>query len=314
MHSCKLLALTIAPLISSACIHAQKPPQDADRSGKLSAPPPELVKRLELDPFYQQHLSAGGFPILGSAKVNPHAFREARYLIDAMLQSREDIRKRLITAKVRFSIMAASEMTTAIPEHSGLTPAKYWDRRARGLGATHRRPAVSCGEENLLRFPGDPYHQENILIHEFAHAIHQMALTSLDKTFNPRLEKSYRSALKAGLWQGKYAANNRNEYWAEGVQSWFDTNRPPDHDHNHVDTRKELQAYDPGLAALVEEVFGDRAWRYQKPELRNPAGREHLTTYDPAKTAPFRWPKGLEAWYRTYTKQQRKSPSQNRKR
>ncbi len=140
-----------------------------------------------------------------------------------------------------------------------------------------------------------------------------MALTSLDKTFNPRLEKSYRSALKAGLWQGKYAANNRNEYWAEGVQSWFDTNRPPDHDHNHVDTRKELKAYDPRLAALVEEVFGDRAWRYQKPELRNSAGREHLTSYDPAKTAPFRWPKGLEAWYRDYTRKKvqrkRKSPA-----
>jgi len=27
------------------------------------------------------------------------------------------------------------------------------------------------------------------------------------------------------------------EYWAEAVQSWFDTNREPDHDHNHVNTR-----------------------------------------------------------------------------
>ena len=71
-----------------------------------------------------------------------------------------------------------------------------------------------------------------------------------------------------GLWKDKYAANNRMEYWAEGVQSWFDTNRPPDHDHNHVDTREELKEYDPDLAALCAEVFGEDAWRYVRPHER----------------------------------------------
>jgi len=267
-----------------------------------TAPSKALVKRLALAPFYRQHLSADGLPILGSEKVHPAAFHEARYLIDAMLEGREDIRQRLIDNKVRFSIMAASEMTTSIPEHSDLKPSKYWDRRARGLGATRRRPAVSCGEENLLKFPGDPYRQENILIHEFAHAMHQMALVSLDKTFDPRLEKVYQRALKDGLWKGKYAASNRNEYWAEAVQSWFDTNRPPDHDHNHVDTRAELKEYDPQLAALVEEVFGDEPWRYQLPAKRTGTGRHHLANYDRTKAPKFRWPKGLEAWYRDYAR------------
>ena len=31
-----------------------------------------------------------------------------------------------------------------------------------------------------------------------------------------------------------YAAKNRAEYWAEGVQCWYDTNRTMDHDHNHI--------------------------------------------------------------------------------
>ena len=66
-----------------------------------------------------------------------------------------------------------------------------------------------------------------------------------------------KSALADGKWKGTYAAQNKEEYWAEGVQSWFDTNRSNDHEHNDIDTRDELKPYDPGLAALLAEVFGD---------------------------------------------------------
>ena len=41
-----------------------------------------------------------------------------------------------------------------------------------GLGGSQTDPVCSCGEENLLAFPGDPYAAECILIHEFAHNIH----------------------------------------------------------------------------------------------------------------------------------------------
>lgn len=274
----------------------------ASLAAQVVKPPKSEVDRLKLSPFYEQLLSAGGFPIVASAKVSPFALHEARYLIDQMLEGRDDIRQRLIKNKVRFAVMAVDEMTTAIPEHSDLTPAKYWDRRARGLGATPHRPAVSCGEENLLRFPGDPYWQESLLIHEFAHAIHKMAVRELDPTFDRRLKETYQAAIKQGLWQGKYAGTNCDEYWAEGVQSWFDDNRPEDHDHNHVNTRKELIAYDPALAKLIEEVFGARAWRYAKPAARPAPEREHLAGYDPKAAKHFRWPDGLEEWYRDYMK------------
>jgi hypothetical protein len=84
--------------------------------------------------------------------------------------------------KTRFTVMAHDEWTTDVPEHSDLRPPEYWDRRARGLGATRSRPSVSCGEENLLAMKGDPYSTENILIHEFAHAIHEMGLSTVDPT------------------------------------------------------------------------------------------------------------------------------------
>jgi hypothetical protein len=80
-----------------------------------------------------------------------------------------------------------------------------------------------------------------------------------------------------------YAALNRAEYWAEGVQDWYDTNRTMDHDHNHIHTRDAFKAYDPELAKLCEEVLGDSAWVFVSPRTR--AGTEHLLTYNPA-TAP----------------------------
>jgi len=80
-----------------------------------------------------------------------------------------------------------------------------------------------------------------------------------------------------------YAGKNRAEYWAEGVQDWYDTNRTMDHDHNHIHTRAQLKTYDPGLAKLCEDVLGDSKWRFVSP--RDRAGKGHLTNFDPA-TAP----------------------------
>ena len=80
-----------------------------------------------------------------------------------------------------------------------------------------------------------------------------------------------------------YAGSNQAEYFAEGVQCWFDTNRTMDHDHNHIHTRDQLKAYDPGLAKLCEEVLGDSEWRFVSPRKR--AGQDHLQGYDPT-TSP----------------------------
>src|SRR5690606_17564659 len=84
---------------------------------------------------------------------------------------------------------------------------------------------------------------------------------------------------------------NHHEYFAEGVQSWFDNNRENDNEHNHVNTRAELIAYDPGLAALCREVFGDTELKYTKPATRLTG---HMDGYDPAKAPRFVWPERLK--------------------
>jgi hypothetical protein len=282
----------------------------ADAEGKLTyvvgRPPAELG----FSPFYAKYTSASGFPVVGSSRVSDYAIKEAAFLIDRMLERRPDVRGAMIRNKTRCAVMAYSERTTEIPEHSDLAPKEYWNVRARGLGATHVRPAVSCAEENLLCYPGDPYATENILIHEFGHAIHEMGLNTADRTFEPRLRKAYEDAKKAGLWKGTYAATNLHEYWAEGVQSWFDTNRENDSQHNHVNTREELKAYDAPLATLLEEVFGEVAWRYQRPAQR--AEKAHLVGFD-ASTAPrFAWePELLEANRRLRGERERGRKSAN---
>lgn len=251
--------------------------------------------------FYTQSLKAHGFPIVASAKVNPYALKEVAFLVDQMLANRPDVREAMIQSGARLCIMAHNEFSTDLPEFKRMEhePAKdfpdmppkvYWDTRARGLGGSETDPFCTCAEENVLAFPGDPYEKECILIHEFAHCIHLRGMVNVDPTFDTRLKAAYDAAMKAGLWKGKYAGVNHHEYWAEGVQSWFDDNRENDHDHNHVHLRSQLIEYDPGLAALCREVFGDTAIKYTKPPTRLTG---HMEGYDPSKAPTFEWPEHL---------------------
>ncbi len=285
-------ALATSSLLAAALFSlAAETPGDAPSPHRVTPPTDELRARLNLSSHYQKSVDVSGFPVVASAKVNDHALLEAAHWIEQMLHPRPDVRDALITEKVRFGIMAVDEFTTDLPEHSDLTPKAYWDKRARGLGSTRQRPCVSCGEENLLRYKGDPYFTESILIHEFAHAFHLQGLNIADPKFEPKLKDCYDKAMAEGLWKGKYAATNKEEYWAEAVQSFFDTNREEDHDHNHVDTRAELKEYDPRIHDLVAETFKNPEWRYTRPESRT--GKAHLATYDPASAPEFAWPQAI---------------------
>lgn len=264
----------------------EKPP-----TSEVTAPSKKLRRDFDLNEHYQKVILVDKFPIVASKKVNDAALQEAEIIIRSMLQMRPDIIERLAKNRIRFGIMAVDERTCDLPEHSDLTPSAFWNRRARGLGASRDRPCVSCGEENLLNLASDPYFSESIAVHEFAHAIHLMAVNELDPSFDARLEKTYEKAMAEGLWKGLYAAENSREYFAEGVQSWFDTNRPPDFIHNHVDTREELIEYDPALAALCQEVFRDNPWRYKRTDHPSRTDEPHLKTLEREKLPVFAWTK-----------------------
>ena len=252
---------------------------------KVTEVPKALRESLDLDPFYQKYLDAGGLPVLGSTNVSDHAMLEARWILLHMLSHRPEILPVMATNRARLVVMAYNEYTTDVPEQANRAPKVFWDRRARGLGGR----VASCGEENLLNFPGDPYSTENILVHEFAHAVLNVGMRALDPMFKDRVRAAYRKAMDAGLWKKTYAATDVEEYWAEGSQSWFDNNRESDAQHNHVNTRAELKEYDPELAGLCAEVFGEIPWRYVKPMNRPASEQEHLAGFDPGKSPRFRW-------------------------
>lgn len=258
---------------------------------EVTAPPASL----KVDPFYKKYVDAYGLPILSSEKVNDYALREAGFLVTEMLVLRPDILKAMIESGSQLHIMAHDEYTTDLPGWKWLEKEEngkdYYDARARGMGGSLEDPLCSCAEENILCFPGDPYSTESIFIHELAHNIHLRGVVRVDPTFDKRLKTTFDAAMKKWLWSGKYASVNRFEYFAEGVQSWFNNNRPPDHDHNHVDTREELLKYDPGLAALCKEVFGETELKYTKPTTRL---HGHMEGYDPSKAPTFKWPARLK--------------------
>jgi cyclophilin family peptidyl-prolyl cis-trans isomerase len=251
----------------------------------VSAVPQDIRQEYKLSPFYQKYLDAHGLPVVGSTNVSDYAMREAVWIITHMLELHPEVLRVMGTNGARLVVMANNEYTTDLPEQADRRPKVFQDRRSRGLGGR----VCSCAEENLLCFPNDPYSLENILVHEFGHAIAGVGMRAIDSTFNQRLQAAYRKATAAGLYKGTYAGSNPAEYWAEGVQDWFDNNRENDAQHNWVNTRAELKQYDPSLAELCNEVFGEVPWRYKKPMDRPKAERAHLAGFDHAKAPRFKW-------------------------
>lgn len=229
-----------------------------------TAPPAALG----LDPFYTKYVDAG-MPVIASSRVSDQALAVACEIVTHLLAERPDVRAQLAANRIRVGVMAETEVTTDMPEHSDLYeafPGTDWDTRARGLGATLARPLTSCGEENLLALASDRYRGESILVHELGHTVWDLgvALVPGGDARQAALEAAYQDALAAGTYANTYAATNVQEYWAEGVQDWWNTNLsadPPDGIHNRIDTRAELRAADPTLAALAAQVFADSDWQ-----------------------------------------------------
>ena len=263
---------------------------------KILNPYNPLSLRKTLDPFYKQHIIDGGLVVAGSEKVSLYALGEAGYLANKMLANRPDIMQDLFDKRKMFvAVMAYCELQTDLPDCRGMS--LWWAYRARGLGS---RP-VSCGEENLLDLKGDPYKGENIFIHEFAHGIHSV----LGEEFNVRLRELYDQAKASGRFGGYAIDGGVAEFWAEGVQTWFECNgrkRPKSGRGSdsftaldpkgevacHLTTREQLKTYCPELARLIDDTFRQNKWVYVPVSQR--LDQPHLRGFDPSDAPEFRWP------------------------
>jgi alpha-glucosidase len=196
--------------------------------------------------------------------VDDRAFRKIIETFTKLLANvPESTTDHLVRAGSHYSIIASVEGQTDLPEYRSMRndPKTDWNKRARGLGGL----VTSGGEENILEYPNDRYKGESIYIHEFAHTLGNYAFARSDPKFKADLREAYDKALADGLWNKTYSRTNRDEYWAEGVQMYFDCARsasPPNGVHNEVCNREQLKAYDPRLYALVDREFGANPWRY----------------------------------------------------
>lgn len=232
--------------------------------------------RLGLDPFYTKHANAQGIPITGSGQVPDQAILATRDIVNAMLSFRPDVRDELVRQGARVGVMAVSEGTMDLPEQRDwkkpaiddprltkcevrdyaktialMTDREYWNARSRGMGGLFTTGAA----ENILGIPGTRYYGENIMVHEFSHNI-MNALRTVDPSLIKRLETAYAHAREKRLWQGAYMANTLEEYWAEGTQFWFNSNKAYITDTLTVVNDQDLKAHDPELYALLAEVYG----------------------------------------------------------
>ena len=213
--------------------------------------------------FYQKYIETEGLYVASSGKVSDEALLKACDIISLMLAKRPDVKAHMVKKGCHVMIIGKDEETCDLPEFAHICNCedsiKYWNWRARGFGgAPEDEFSSSCGEENLLALPQDKYVGENILIHEFAHLIHTVGIVGVEPDFNERLEALRQNAIRKGLWEKTYAVSNKEEYFAECVQSFFNCNRyaePANGVHNWVNRRTKLKTYDPDMYRLLQEYF-----------------------------------------------------------
>ncbi len=214
--------------------------------------------------FYTKYMDLSGVPVLGSPRVEDRAVVRAQHLLKKMTECMNPaVMKSLTAERCTFSIIAEEEGQTDLPEYAELKndPRTDWNARARGLGGRE----CSAGEENILEFPTDRYKGESIIIHEFSHTLDDYGFRLTDKSFATEIKEAFEYAKAKKLWEKTYALTNESEYFAEGVQSYFDCNRsatPANGIHNDVCNRKRLKEYDAKLFAVIDRVFGRNQWRY----------------------------------------------------
>jgi hypothetical protein len=263
--------LTIGTMASSGTAQdkaARKKGDGKTEWAKVGPVPENIRTDWKLSEFYEKYADANGLPVLASDRVDDRALQVAADIVVNMLAGRDDVRDKLVKGRARIGIIPRDQETTDLPEYADLTDKAAWNKRARGLGGIVGRPLCSAGEENLLGLLPDRYRGESVLVHEFSHTMHTMGIALLDREFDVELESAFEAAQKKNLWNNTYAMRNKGEYWAEGVQSYFDCNmsrNPPDGIHNNVSTRDRLKSYDPRLFKIIDGAFKANKWRWKPP-------------------------------------------------
>jgi len=147
------------------------------------------------------------------------------------------------------------------PEYPGVQPRAEYHPGAGWLRANGRDPVMEKGVEftNVRIFEAETHRMPCFALHELAHSYHDRVLGFND----PRIEAAYEKARASGKYdhvqrrdskgrvtmERAYAMTNAREYFAECSEAYFGQN------DFYPFTREELKEVDPGMFALLEEVW-----------------------------------------------------------
>ena len=200
--------------------------------------------------YYNRYINAGGIAIVANLSVNDQYLFMANDIVLRMTQKHPEIRGQLLP-RYKFYLVLLRERSNSweLPEYLYYPYTDTMAGRCAGLSCWG---TVGYGYNNRQPM--------TVFVHEFAHAIHLAINGNMDDTrlnppldppFDARLKHAYENALEHGIWLGLYAETSKEEYWAEGVHTWFYDIGPDRPFPTHAD----FAARDPLLAKLIEEWF-----------------------------------------------------------
>jgi alpha-glucosidase len=246
--------------------------------------------KFKFDASYTKFTYAREFPVLGSKRVSDEALLAANDTVRKMFAYRHDILKAMIADGARLVVLGRGERLSDLPEFKDAKNKTELDL-VRYCDYSPTLKLMAVPEENVLRQAGEPFAGKDMVVSVFAKGLYRVAgLRPVDPEFENRAQKQqyelrvkrldvefdkkvtglFDAAKEKKLWRGTAAARDRFEYWAAGVEAYFDaagTGTAPTGADRPITTRELLKAYDPELFALVDETFAFKErtdWRAKK--------------------------------------------------
>ncbi|VTS03244.1 glycoside hydrolase : Uncharacterized protein OS=Dysgonomonas gadei ATCC BAA-286 GN=HMPREF9455_01478 PE=4 SV=1 [Gemmata massiliana] len=246
--------------------------------------------RFKFDGYYTKFTFAREFPVLGSKHVSDAALLAANDTVRKMFAYRHDILKAMITDGARLVVLGRTEKLSDLPEFAGAKNKTELDL-VRYLDYSPALKLMVVPEESVLNTADEPFAGKCMMVSVFAKGLYHVTATRpvdpefenrrekqqyelrvkrLDSEFDKRVAKLFDAAKEKKLWKGTAAARDRVEYWAAGVEAYFDavgTGVAPNGADRPITTREMLKAYDPELFALVDETMAYKErvdWRVKR--------------------------------------------------
>jgi hypothetical protein len=246
-------------------------------------PPPA---RFKIPACYTKFTWAREFPVVARS-ASDEALLQANDTIRKMFAYRHDVLKALIGEGFKLVVLGSSERVKDLPECQSSPSDFRSTSKGSEMGYSRQSKLIVIPEKAILSKAGHEQSSESVVIGLFAKAAYEVTATRpvdphwderrdvqqyemrvkrLDEHFGARINELYASATKKGLWKGTAAGAAPLDYWATGVQLYFDAAGQVKNARKTLNTREDLMSYDPDLYALVNETMayeGHQDWRFR---------------------------------------------------